>query len=617
MAVKATFPRVIARTMLFAISMSLMFASSSLSATPQAPQQPANASGQKTIKTLAVVNGQSITRHQIAEECMRRYGQDVLDDRIKKLLVLEQCKKNRIMITEKNVNDELAATAKKFGMSTERYVQMICSERNMSIDRLKNDHTWHQLAIRKLASENIQSSPQEIAERMEFEFGPKVQVRQIVLDSLQQANQIHEQLMASPQSFERMAKQFSLDPQSKSMGGLLQPIRRNSGLPAFENVAFSLQPKEISKVFPIANNFIILQCQQQFDAVVLTREETDYHHGRLEAELKKAKLLESARMMFAEMQKTAQIVNVMNDPKLSQQMPGVAAMVNGVKILNREVGEDCISRFGTMMLDTEINRAILMQELKKANLQVTQQDITSEITRAAESLGHLNADGTANINDWLNFQTKNDPSKVDFYIEDQVWPTVALKKLVESSVSVTQEDMDKGFEANFGPRVEVLVIVSRDQREAQKVWNLASNNKTQKYFGRLASQYSIEPASKNNFGSVPPIARHSGRPKLEEEAFKLAKDEISKVVQVGEYWITMYCLGRTDPVVSDFDAVKEDLHRDILEKKLNLAMGEAFRQLLGDAQIDNFLAGTSQPGQEAVRTARQLQERERQPGQRR
>jgi parvulin-like peptidyl-prolyl isomerase len=613
MALKASFPRDISRAMLFVAIFAITITSLVPLANAQPPQQAGNVAPQKTIETLAVVNGQPITRHQIADECMRRYGQDVLESRIKKLLVLEQCKKSGVVITEKDVNDELANTAKKFGMSGEKYVQMICSRKKISVDRLKNDITWHDLAIRRLASQNIQVTPEELNERMEFEFGSKIQVRQIVVDSLQQANQIHEQLMAAPDNFERMAKQFSIDPQSKSMGGLLQPIRRNSGLPAFEDVAFALQPKEISKVFPIANNFIILQCQQKFPATTLSREETDFHHERLISELTDAKLLESARMMFTHMQKTAQIVNVMNDPKLSQQMPGVAATVNGVKILNRDVGEDCIARFGSMMLETEINRAILMQALKKANLQVSKEDITTEITRAAQALGHLNEDGTADVNDWLNLQTNNDASRVDFYIEDEVWPTVALKKLVQDSVSVSQEDMDKGFEANFGPRVEVLVIVNKDQRDAQKVWNLATNNQSAEYFGKLANQYSIEPASKNNYGVVPPIARHTGRPKLEEVAFRLQRDEISKVVQVGEYWITMYCMGRTDPVVSDFDAVKEDLHNDILEKKLNLAMGESFRKLREESQIDNFLAGTSQPGLDAVRSARQLQNQNRQP----
>ena len=96
-------------------------------------------------------------------------------------------------------------------------------------------------------------------------------------------------------------------------------------------------------------------------------------------------------------------------------------------------------------------------------------------------------------------------------------------------------------------KVEVLAIVSNDQQTAQKVWNLANENPTEQYFGKLANQYSVEPASKNNFGVVPPVVRGTGRPNLEEEAFRLQKGEISNIVQVGENWVTLFCRGRPDP----------------------------------------------------------------------
>ena len=595
-------------TRVLSTALTLSFAAIMLGgdATAQQPQtQPPGSNQQKTIETLAVVNGQPITRHQIATECMRRFGQDVLESRIKKILVLEQCKKAGIVITERDVNNELVEKAKQFGMSGEKYVQMICSRRNITVDRLKNDITWHELAIRRLAAPNIKVAPEEIKKRMEFEFGAKVQVRQIVVDSLKQANKIHAQLQTNPGNFERFAKQYSLDVNSKSMGGLLPPVRRNSGLPEFENAAFALKEGEISKVFPLADTFIILRCERFFPEDQLSPEQTTIAHDRLVEEISNSKLVETARGMFEEMQKNSKIVNVMNDPQLSQQMPGVAAIVNGHKILKNAVGEDCITRFGNEMLETEINRTILIQALKTAGLSVEQEDITNEITQLAESVSHLNSEGKVDINDWLALMTNNDMSKVDFYIEDEVWPSVALKKLVRNSVEVTTEDLNKGFEANFGPRVEVLVIVNNDHRTALKVWNLATANPSAEYFGRLAHQYSIEPASKNNFGVVPPIQKHGGRPELEKEAFSLETGEISKVVQVGDYWISMFCKGRTDPVVSDFDAVKEELHKNILEKKLKLAMGETFQQLRENAQIDDFLAGTSQPGKDAVRAARQ------------
>jgi parvulin-like peptidyl-prolyl isomerase len=126
------------------------------------------------------------------------------------------------------------------------------------------------------------------------------------------------------------------------------------------------------------------------------------------------------------------------------------------------------------------------------------------------------------------------------------------------------------------------------------------DNPDQKYFGDLANQYSVEQASKANFGQVPPIQKHGGQPTLEDEAFRLKPGEISGLVNVGKFWIVLYCIGRTSPKVQNFDAVKEELYSDILEKKQRIAMDQLFHDLRDQAQIDNFLAGTSQSGRTAA-----------------
>ena len=384
----------------------------------------------------------------------------------------------------------------------------------------------------------------------------------------------------------------------------MPPIRRNSGLPEFENVAFSLQPGQISEIFPLGNTFVILKCERIFNGMELNDEQLAESKKRIREELSKEKLADSATELFKQMQENADLVNVMNDPERSKQMPGVAAIINGQQVLKNQVGEECVVRFGARMLETEINRVMLMQELEANGMQVTQEDVNAEIDRAAALLGYVNEDGTVDMARWLAFVTANEPDRIDFYIEDQVWPTVALKKLVEAGVQVTEDDLQKGFEANFGPRVEVLAIVANDHRHALKVWNMASGNPQAEFFGQLANQFSVEPASKANFGEVPPIQKHGGRPELEAEAFNLEAGEISKVVQVGDNWIIMYCLGRTQPRVTDFEAVRGELDANIREKKLRLAMGKRFQAMQEDAQIDNFLAGTSQTGKAAVRAVK-------------
>ena len=171
-------------------------------------------------------------------------------------------------------------------------------------------------------------------------------------------------------------------------------------------------------------------------------------------------------------------------------------------------------------------------------------------------------------------------------------------------VEVSEDDVQKSFQANYGPRVEVRAMMFSDHRSASKAWKLATANPTEEFFGQLANQYSIEPMSKNNFGHIPPIQQHSGRPTLEAEAFRLEPGEISKVIQLGDYWTFLYCRGRTKPKVTDVEEVREYIVRDVRTRKLFAEMESARQAMFKQAQIDNYLTGTSQPGESSVRQAR-------------
>lgn len=580
-----------------------MMPSASAQQTSSTPR-PVSQTGQKRISTMATVNGRPISRQQLANEAMRRFGEDVLESIINKLLVMNELQEQGIQVTEGDINETIRAKAEKFGLSADRYLKLIESKRSMKIDQYKNDIVWNELALRRIAEAQIQVTPEELDQRMEFEFGAKIQVRQIALADLEAAKTLREILRAEPESFEKLAKQHSVDTNSAAMGGLLPPVRRNSGFPEFEKVAFALQPGEISEIFKVDGAFLVLRCERVFPAEELTKEQVTQVHERLVEEITRDKLRSSALELFRNLQESAQIVNVMNNPELSKQMPGVAATVNGQKVLKNQVAEECITRYGKMMLEVEINRTLLVQELERNGMSVEPEEVTAEIARAAEQVKQRLPGGEVNIDEYLAFVTGNDKSKVDFYIEDQVWPTVALKKLVADKVEVTDEDLQKGYEANFGPGVEVLAIVFQDQRAATKVWKMAAANPTAEYFGQLAHQYSIEPASKNNFGQVPPVKKFGGQPELEAEAFSLSKNEISKVIQLGEHWAILFSKGRTNPQVADFDAVQDELHKNILEKKMRLAMQEEIQRVHQDAQIDNYLTGTSQTGKAMIRSVR-------------
>ena len=563
-----------------------------------------NIGAQEQSEIVALVNGQSIGRKALGTEVLRRHGEDVLESMVNKYLILQACQQKQIVVSNEDVEDELGRIAGKFGLSVDRYLQMLQSERKISSTEYRRDIVWPMLALRKLVEAEIQVSQEEFNEAYLSQYGPSVKCRMIMVSDKAKIDQLYTRSAANPAEFGQLAKDHSEDEASASVRGMIPPIRKNTSDPQFEQTAFALKPMEISKPFQIADQWIMLQCVKHIAATQPAPQALSAVRQQISDRIRDSKMRTAGTDLFQKLQQQAQVVNVFNDNALRQQYPGVAALINGQQISLSKVTEEGVKRHGLDVLEGEINRTLLEQALKKANLTITQPDIDAEVARAAETYGYLTADGKPDIKNWLTHVTSQEGATTELYIRDAVWPSVALKKLVAGKVTVTDEDIRKGFESNYGERVEILAIVFSDLKSAQKVWNMARANPTDEFFGQLAEQYSVEPVSKSNMGKVPPIRRHGGQPTVEDEAFKLKHGELSGIVATGDRYIIMRCQGRPTPIVKELDAeVREQLVRDITEKKTRIEMGKTFDNLRESSQIDNYLAGTTQDGRLANATA--------------
>jgi parvulin-like peptidyl-prolyl isomerase len=549
-----------------------------------------------TLQVMAVVNGEKISRIELGRECIRRYGETVLESLVNRQLIADACAQRRVQITEQDVDAEIDRIASRFGLPRDRWLTLLQEERGFSEARYRREVVWPMLALRMLASDQLQVTEAELKQAFDSEFGPKVRARLIAVTSRQKADAARAQAVANPAKFGELSKQLTEDPGVASAYGVIPPIRKHLGDPGLEQAAFSLKAGEISQVVQVANLYYILKCEEQLPQQYIASQHLAEVQKRMADKIRENKLRVAASRFFDDMQKQAQVVNVMKDPAMRQQMPDVAALVSNRPITLAQLADECILRHGAEVLDGEINRKILQQELNRKRQVVDKPDIDAEIARAADSFGYTKQDGTPDVERWLKQITEQEGATVELYTFDAVWPSVALKKLVGEKVAVTQDDLQKGFESNYGERVEVLAVVLSDQRQAQKVWEMARNNPTDAFFADLAKQYSVEPSSRSNGGKVPPIQRHSGSPILEEEAFKLKAGELSGIVAVDNQFIILRCQGRTKPVQDDFAAVKDLLYKEIHEKKLRQLMTKEFDRLRETAQIDNFVAGTSQSG---------------------
>ena len=134
-----------------------------------------------------------------------------------------------------------------------------------------------------------------------------------------------------------------------------------------------------------------------------------------------------------------------------------------------------------------------------------------------------------------------------------------------------------------------------DLREAQRVWGLARDKKTEDNFIELAKKFSADADSRSLGGEIPPISQYGGQPELEKEAFKLAEGELSGIIQINGAYVILLCLGQTEPIGVTFEETKDLIEKNIREMKLQTAIGEKFEELKDQASIDNYLTGSSKP----------------------
>ena len=547
------------------------------------PQQPAAA------QVVADVNGQQIFRHQLAWQCLTQHGQGVLETVMNRHLIAMECRQHDIVISEQEIDAEISQIAKRFGLPVNQWLSMLRKERDVSPEHYRNEIVWPTIALRHLARKQLSVSPQEVEKEIESRFGPQVQARMIVLEDPQVAAQVEVAAVASPESFSALAVKHSVDVNSASSGGLIQPIRRPLSDPQLEEAAFALQPEEVSPVIQVGDQYVILQCVSQIEPQFPSEENLNQMKEAIAESIRDRKLRKAGNDLFAKLQEKAQVKNIFNDEQLRQSMPGVAASINGHPISTKELSEACIARHGNEVLSALINRKLIEIELGRNQLTVTEADLEAEIGRAAQVAGVTRKDGTPNFPKW--FQMMEDQQKVSqsVYLDSIVWPSVALRKIVQGHVEVTEEDLQKAYEANYGPRVRCRAIVMNNLRQAQEVWNMYRANPTVDNFAQLASDYSVDPGGKSLGGVVPPIQRHGGQKPLDDEACQLNPGEHSGVIQIGDKVVFLLCVGVTKPVAVDKEDVREVLYEDILEKKYRVMMARHFQKIVEQSRINNVL----------------------------
>ncbi len=155
----------------------------------------------------------------------------------------------------------------------------------------------------------------------QFKTPEQVDVRHILVKTKEQALDIKKQLQAGAK-FDDLAKKYSEDPGSKDKGGLYQNVVRNQMVPAFDQVAFSLKPGEISDPVQTSFGFHIIKVDAHRQAQVKPLEKV---RGELEPIVRAEKAGNSLQTL----------ANTLTTEAKTQGLEAAAAKHN-LKVVNTE-----------------------------------------------------------------------------------------------------------------------------------------------------------------------------------------------------------------------------------------------------------------------------------------
>lgn len=263
----------------------------------------------------------------------------------------------------------------------------------------------------------------------------------------------------------------------------------------------------------------------------------------------------------------------------------VAYIYGVIPITRAELGEYLIARQGADRLDLLINRRIIEHACQEKGIEVTAAEVDASL---ADDLKGL----SINKLDFVKKVLKRYNKTLYEWKEDVIRPRLMLTKLCQGRITITDDDLRKGFEAYFGEKVQVRLIMWPKEQKNKVLAMYAKLRDDPAEFDRVSRQQ-ISSQLAATGGEIKPIGRHTmGNDELEDALFKLQPGEVSEVKETPEGICVFKCVKRLPPDTSKKLAdVQPQLEKEIREKKIALTIPIVFNELRKAADPHKFLKG--------------------------
>lgn len=224
-------------------------------------------------KVVAIVNGQELSRQELANSLIDTYGREGLEILIRRTLVGQEAYRLNIKVTEEEIakriedmvegmikqqmkrgglkdEDDLERELEKAGLTIKKYKGNIIKSLKLTQGQVEAE-----LLAEKIIKKTINITDEELHEAYEEQYGEKIIAKQIVLRMKRDAERILEKIKAGA-AFEAVAKKESIDRASASRGGRMRPFGPHGTL---GKAVANLTKGKISEIIKTDSGYHILK----------------------------------------------------------------------------------------------------------------------------------------------------------------------------------------------------------------------------------------------------------------------------------------------------------------------------------------------------------------------
>ncbi len=259
----------------------------------------------------------------------------------------------------------------------------------------------------------------------------------------------------------------------------------------------------------------------------------------------------------------------------------IVARVDNEVITKNDLYDAMVKENGKATLDFLISSKIIDLELKKENIKITEEEIEKEVEIISEHYG-----GKENFEQMLEMYGQSFED-----VKGNIEKNLQIKKLLEASIEITEEEIQNYFEENkesFDEKEQVNAshILVEDEETAKEVKDKLAAGED---FSKLASEYSTDESNKDNGGSLGFFERGEMVAEFEEVAFSAEIGKISEPVKTNFGYHIIKVEDKKDAVEANYEDSKEKIRELLFEQKIPEAYGEWYQLKSQDYKIENLL----------------------------